>query len=437
MGTDVSPWLGLQGSEVARSLLDDDFIPAEVVAMIDEAGDTLQTLDFSFTKTLDPTADPTPLSYDFAPVALKKQVDTQGGSLKASNAQGSSETDFDVAGDDNQLDVFLTEPLDPTADAAPQSYDLAPGGLKKQANTQGASTKASNAQGSSKTKPDATGNYKQLDVQPAATPAGGNATDSKQFGISYAPYRTDHQCKSQDDINSDLQQLSKYYSTVRIYGTDCEQVGKVVQAAKTLGMKVFAGIWDPKNLDEEVKLLQEGVGDNWDMINFVSVGNELVNSNQATAADMASAVEEARNLLRKAGYNGPVTTVDTFNAYQQNVALGNASDHCTINAHAYFDPTISADNAGQWLKKTVDDVRKTCPQEKKVVVTETGWPTQGNTNGQAIPGVEQQAAALNSMRTLFAQDPSQVYFFSAFNDLWKNPGNLNTEQYWGIDNHVA
>lgn len=366
-------------SEAARGLSDDDFyMPAEVVVMLDEAGDALQTLDLSVTKTLDPAADATPLSYDFAPGGLKKQVNAQGGSAKPSNAQGSSRPK-------------------PT---------------------------------------DATGGYKQLDVKPAASP-GGNATDSKQFGISYAPYREDHQCKSQDDINSDLQQLSRYYSTVRIYGTDCEQVGKVVQAAKPLGMKIFAGIWDPKNIDEEVKLLQEGVGDNWDLIHFVSVGNEQVNSGQATAADMASAVAEARTLLRQAGFNGPVTTVDTFGAYQRNAQLGEASDHCTINAHAYFDSTISADNAGQWLKNTVDDVRKACPPSKKVVVTETGWPTQGNSNGQAIPGVEEQAAALNSMRSLFAQDPSQVYFFSAFNDLWKDPGSMNTEKYWGINNHAA
>ncbi|PFH63308.1 hypothetical protein XA68_14960 [Ophiocordyceps unilateralis] len=322
----------------------------------------------------------------------------------------------DETGDHLQtIDISVTHTLEPTTDATPQP--------------QGQGSKG--AAGSLPDKPH--------DVQPAASSMGNGTkpAPTKQFNIAYAPYRADHGCKSQDEIDNDVQHLSKYYSTLRIYGTDCDQVAKVVKAARASEMNVFAGIWDPKDIENEIKLIQEGVDGNWGIIQFVSVGNELVNSGQATASDMAGAVAEARSRLREAGYQGPVVTVDTFGAYQRNKELGEASDHCTINAHAYFDKEISSPDAGQWLKNTVNDVRNSCPQSKKVIVTETGWPSQGDSNGLAAPGMDEQAAAISSIRQHFAQDPSQVFFFSAFNDLWKSPGNLNTEQYWGINNHTA
>ena len=262
---------------------------------------------------------------------------------------------------------------------------------------------------------------------------------SELFGVSYAPYRANHECKSQDEIDNDFSRFASQYGLVRIYGTDCNQVPMVYKAAKAHGMKVFLGIWNPSALQAEVNNIIAGINGDWAMVHTVSVGNELVNNNQATAQHKVSAGLSARSMLRAAGYAGPVVTVDTFMAVQAHPELCEQSDYCAFNAHAFFDSTIAAHQAGSWLANTVNSVRSALSVPKKMVVTESGWPTLGASNGLAVPGLENQKLALDSIKTTFASNPGEVILFSAFNDLWKTKtmATFDADQYWGIDGAVS
>lgn len=61
---------------------------------------------------------------------------------------------------------------------------------------------------------------------------------------------------------------------------------------------------------------------------------------------------------------------------------------------------------------------------------ETGWPTQGGSNGKAIPSVENQRIAINS---IIKAKPDTI-LFTAFNDDWKEDTSATkgSEKYWGI-----
>ncbi|KAG8360359.1 hypothetical protein FVEN_g2359 [Fusarium venenatum] len=263
----------------------------------------------------------------------------------------------------------------------------------------------------------------------------GGSRGSKSPGISYAPYRGDHQCKSGDEIKQDISELAGTYSLLRIYGTECDQVSKIYPCAKANGMKLFLGIWDINDVQSEAQLIIDAIGNDWDIVDTISVGNELVNNNAATPAQVLAAVDEARAILKAAGYNGPVLTVDTFVAVQEHPELCEKSEYCAINAHAFFDPHTSADGAGKWLSDTVQVVKSKLSSDKRVVVCETGWPTKGDSNGKAVPGLTQQGSALKAIREAFSEHPDDLILFSAFNDHWKKPepATFHAEQYWGID----
>ena len=194
-------------------------------------------------------------------------------------------------------------------------------------------------------------------------------------GVCYAPYRGDHNCKTASQISDDFSRLKGSYSLVRIYGTDCDQVPNVYQAAKSIGVKLFLGIWDLSQVQAEAQKIISGINGDWDIVHTVSVGNELVNNGQATVSQVVSAIQQARQILRAAGYKGPVVTVDTFVAAEANPQLCDASDYCAVNAHAFFDSTISAPQAGKWLLNTVANLKS--KTSKNIVITESGWPTQG------------------------------------------------------------
>jgi exo-beta-1,3-glucanase (GH17 family) len=247
--------------------------------------------------------------------------------------------------------------------------------------------------------------------------------------MSYAPYNSDGSCKTADQIKSDFDAFDGY-GTLRIYGTDCDQVANVLPAASARNMKLFAGVWDVSDVSSEIQTIISAAKGNWDAIDTISIGNEAVNSGTATVDQVVSAVNTARSLLSAAGYNGKVVTVDTFNQIIANPQLCQASDFAAANCHAFFDSSISASQAGSYVKEQAQQVQKACGG-MDTVITESGWPSNGDTNGAAVPSEANQKAAISSLRSAFSDN---LILFSAFNDYWKDnfPGSFNAEHYWGI-----
>lgn len=199
-------------------------------------------------------------------------------------------------------------------------------------------------------------------------------------------------------------------------------------------MKIVVGTWDPTKVVEESRKIIEAFHGNWTSLHTVNVGNELVHKDPTCVNQVVRAIYQARSILRRAGFEGPVVTVDTPKAYLDHPELGQASDCCAINAHPFFNPRVEASQAGTFVYDTVKAVERVCQDSKCVSVTETGWPTQGDSNGLAIPGVENQKLAIQSIKLRFATNHTNVIFHSALDDLWKprEKETFNAEPYWGI-----
>ncbi|KAG7150022.1 Cell surface mannoprotein MP65 like [Verticillium longisporum] len=229
---------------------------------------------------------------------------------------------------------------------------------------------------------------------PAATgssDAGSSSATSSLPGIAYAPYTASGDCKTADQVHDDFVTFTGKYSMVRIYGIDCEQVAKVVPAAKKAGLKLFLGIFELAGIDQQVASIVEAVGEDWSIVDTVSVGNELVNKKAATPSQIVSAMSQTRSLLR---------------------------------------------DAGSFITRMVSEVQsKLADPSMRMVVSETGWPWQGTVNRVAVPGRSQQSIAIESIRAAFSDHPGDLFLFSAFNDPWKpvSADTFNAEQYWGID----
>ncbi|ODH51383.1 hypothetical protein GX48_02439 [Paracoccidioides brasiliensis] len=254
------------------------------------------------------------------------------------------------------------------------------------------------------------------------------------LGMSYSPYLGDGGCKSEEEVDQDISKMGSY-NVIRFYGVDCEQVPKIMSAAKKHNKKVFAGVFDINNLDKDLETLIDGAKSSWSSIVTVSIGNELVNGGKASVASVVQAVDKARSTLRQAGYTGPVVTVDTFGALINNPELCWASDYCAANCHAFFNPNTDASAAGEFVKNQAKLVSVAAGGNKKTVITESGWPKAGKANGKAVPSRENQRKAIQSLMNAFGNDDEAgLILFSAFDDPWKkdNEYSFGTEKFWGI-----
>ncbi|KAI1090584.1 glycoside hydrolase superfamily [Rostrohypoxylon terebratum] len=266
---------------------------------------------------------------------------------------------------------------------------------------------------------------------PSPPVSGGGAL----HGVTYSPYKGSGGCKSASEVDADFALIAKDYGVMRLYGVDCDQVATAYAAAKKYGNKLFLGIYDINSVEQSVSTMAAGVKHDWSVVDTVSVGNELVNNGGATVDQSLSALSQARSALRAAGYQGPVVIVDTFVAALSHPELCDQSDYCAVNIHPFFDPNTGPHQAGSFITSTVSKIRsKLSDASKRIVVTETGWPWQGEANGLAVPGMSQQSTALSSIKSAYSDNANDLILFTAFNDMWKKPeaGTFMAEQFWGM-----
>lgn len=260
------------------------------------------------------------------------------------------------------------------------------------------------------------------------------ASDTKLSGVAYSPKKKGGTCKTAAEIADDFALFAKDYGTVRIYGVDCDQVASAYQAAKKYDKKLMLGIWDLENLEQSVQTIIKGIKGDWDIVDMISIGNERVNRGESQAGEVVRAVNSGRAILRKEGYNGPVTTVDTQNAVMDHPELCGASDVCTVNIHPFFSEHTSADQAGAFVIDAIAQIRgKLANSAQRIVVSECGWPWKGTAHGASVPSLDNQAKAIDNVIKAVS-DPGDLILFEAFNSLWKQVEmkSSDAEPYWGI-----
>ncbi|SCU80677.1 LAMI_0B03356g1_1 [Lachancea mirantina] len=246
-------------------------------------------------------------------------------------------------------------------------------------------------------------------------------------GITYSPYQKDGSCKTELMIQSDMQTIADF-SVIRIYDTDCNAIPFILQAL--IGsQKIMVGIYNIDAIPQSVSIISSAFNGDFSKVYAISVGNELVNSGIKSPNQIQTAVNSAKSQLSAIGYNGPIVSVDTLIAYVNNPSLCQYSDFLAVNSHPYWDGNVEPSSCGTWLGDQISNLQSKCGTDKPILITETGWPTQGQSFGNCVPSQQNQ---INCVSSITQSHGSQVILFTTFNDYWKQPGPYGVEQYWGL-----
>ncbi|KAK9473587.1 glycoside hydrolase superfamily [Dipodascopsis tothii] len=255
--------------------------------------------------------------------------------------------------------------------------------------------------------------------------------------LAYSPYADDGSCKDADTVKSDLQKLvTRKIATVRTYTTECNMITTVNDVLSELGLTINQGLWiSADGVDSIDGQLSDFIawgqqGSNWDLVAMVAVGNEAITSGYVSASDLQSKISSVRSQLRSAGYTGPIGTVEQTGAFQSNTGLCQPSviDFVGLNAHPYFDASASPLTAGAFVVAQAALVKAACGGND-VFITETGYPSKGNTNGLNTPSEANQRTAVANILDVYG---GNLTMFTMYDDLWKNAGSYGVEQSFGI-----
>lgn len=247
-------------------------------------------------------------------------------------------------------------------------------------------------------------------------------------GFTYSPYNNDGTCKDQAAVQSDIDTIaSKGMTSVRLYGTDCNQIA-LVKAALPSDMTMMVGIFDMSDLSGQVASALSQLDYSCDNVFAVSIGNELVHDGEQTPAAMVANVNSARSQLQAGGCYSPVVTVETPLEFEEYAELADCSDFVAANIQPFYNTANTALSSGEFVLGQIQILEQ---YGKSVVVTEVGWPSSGETNGAAVPSKWNQLLTVLSVQETLGEQYAH-YFFSAFDNFWKSPGYLEVEQSFGI-----
>lgn len=214
-------------------------------------------------------------------------------------------------------------------------------------------------------------------------------------GMDYTPQNTQWpDClsnpPSQDNVTQDIAIISQLSSTVRLYGTDCNQTEMVLEAINVLdlqsSLKVWATVWLENNSTTNARQTEQmyDILSSYGTSQFegIFVGNEVLFRKDLTEAQLIANITNFRDnithLYPNAGLR--IGTSDLGSAWT--ATLAEAVDVVGSNVHPYFGG-VPAPQAAAWTWQFWQNNDVPVSQGmtgKEQIITETGWPTAGGQN---------------------------------------------------------
>ena len=232
---------------------------------------------------------------------------------------------------------------------------------------------------------------------------------------------------SSSQIRKQLKAVKKFADTVRFYGS-AGQLTKAYKIARKMKFRIIGTAWlsgnekaDLKELNALIKVCRKGY------VDVACVGNETLYRKDLTAERLIGYINYVRERI---GGRAPVTTADNASELLACLQVGNSCDLLMVNAYPYWGGA-SVSEAAAAFDRTITRVRRAYPG-KELIVSETGWPTDGGSNGAAVAGGDQARQYFDDIRKWSLENNIVVLWFDAADEPWKGRSEGKTGPHWGI-----
>jgi exo-beta-1,3-glucanase (GH17 family) len=251
------------------------------------------------------------------------------------------------------------------------------------------------------------------------------------FGLNFSPYMDgqDPNLRTQisiDQLRARMAVLAPFTSWIRTFGVS-DGLEFSGQVAHELGLKAAVGAWLSKDaaaneaqLNTLIAVALAGGAD------LLVVGSETLHRGDLTPEQLVSAIARVREEVPGL----PITTADTYSALLQHPAVIDAVDFVFVNYYPYWDG-IHVTNAMAalhgWHQQMVGAAKG-----KSVVVSETGWPSAGNTIGDAVPSLQNASFFFQNFASWTRALNVEYFYFSGFDESWKAAHEGPQGAHWGL-----
>jgi uncharacterized protein (TIGR02145 family) len=225
-----------------------------------------------------------------------------------------------------------------------------------------------------------------------------------------------------------IDSLLPYTEGIRTFGTT-HGLERAPYIAKQKNLKVIVGIWlssdttvNRQQIESGIKIATDGMADR------IIVGSEVLLRNQLPVNKIIDYINE----VKTACPGIPVSYADITSKIINNPKIIDACDFVSVNIYPFWEG-VPIDCAIKSLHQSSLSVQAIA-KGKEVFISETGWKTDGNPFGEAIPSVPNSVRYLKETLNWSKASGIEVNLFSAFEEPWKVQKN---DGGWGIFNSEA
>lgn len=231
---------------------------------------------------------------------------------------------------------------------------------------------------------------------------------------------------SDAQIRERIEIIKPYTKWVRTFS--CTEGNELIPPiAQEYGLKVMVGAWlsDDKELNEKeiTNLIQVAKAGHADL---VAVGNEVLYRKELTEQELLAYIERVKEQLPgvDVGY------VDAYYEFRDRPAITAACDVIFANCYPFWEG-CHIDYSLPYMK-TMHQIALKAGQGKRVIITETGWPSQGTNFRASEPSFENAMRYFINTQQWSTEEDIDVMYFSSFDEAWKVGDEGDVGAYWGI-----
>ena len=253
---------------------------------------------------------------------------------------------------------------------------------------------------------------------------------NKIHGICFSVY--DENQKPGDDISDEqilkkLEIIKPHVKWIRTFSCSDENM-RIPILAKELGFKTLVGAWLGKDLDKnqiEVDKLIELCNDGY--IDVAAVGNEVMYRKDLSEEKLIQYIKYVKSKIKT---KVPVGYVDAYYEFSSRPSITDACDVILTNCYPYWEG-CNIDYSLIYMKQMFYHARDVA-NGKRVIITETGWPSKGSSLRGADPSNKNFLKYFINAQKWSYEEEIEMFYFSSFDESWKINSEGDVGAFWGI-----
>jgi len=257
------------------------------------------------------------------------------------------------------------------------------------------------------------------------------------MGLTYNSQRRDTNPRqgiypTKEQIEADMALLAGKSHSIRTY-TSLEGMEVVPELAAKYGEHLAMGAWLDNDFEKnrrEIESLVSLSNQYPKAIVRVIVGNETMLRENVDVDQLIEYIREIKKRTWK-----PVSTSENWDIWlkdERGEKLAKEVDYLAVHILPYWGG-IALEDAVNFVFDRYHELQAKYP-DKQIVITEVGWPSDGQPYGKATASLANQAKFLRAFLNRATEENLVYYVVEAFDQPWKIEIEGTAGAYWGLFN---